>query len=287
VKTIEEAILAASRCLAGVGIDNPTLESEHLIAAYLRVSRTRLVLNRRQVLPNSQIRMLRTWLHEREKRKPLAYIAGEQPFRDFNVKVNSSVLVPRPETELLVEQAFRVLDHAKGSITAVDVGTGSGNIALSLAMHPKIELVIGIDRSSAALKVAHQNQIGIRRGAPVRWMKGDLLNPVMNENDPIALIVANLPYVRTGEMHELEPELNWEPRMALDGGEDGLRVIEPCIHQASRVLAPGGTLLLEIGAEQSQQVRLLLEQASVWEDIRIFCDLAGLPRIAQARRRGK
>src|SRR4029077_3103683 len=115
MKTIEQAIDAASRCLAGVGIENPVMESEYLVATCLNISRTRLVLNRRQMLPERQVRVLRTWLREREKRKPLAYIAGEQPFRDIKLKVNGSVLVPRPETELLVEQALRVLDASTSS----------------------------------------------------------------------------------------------------------------------------------------------------------------------------
>ncbi len=286
MKTIEQAIEAASRCLAGVGMDNPIVESEFLVAACLRMSRTRLVLNRRQTLPPAQVRILRGWLREREKWKPLAYIAGEHPFRDFTLKVNSSVLVPRPETELLVEQALRVLDEAPSALTAVDVGTGSGNIALSLALHPKIRLVIGIDRSAAALRVARANRMMIKRGAPVRWIQGDLLTPLKKEERGVGLIVANLPYVRTRDLLELEPELGWEPRMALDGGEDGLRLILPCVQQAANVLAAGGTLLLEIGAEQSKDVIHIFEQEEAWENIQIFRDLAGLPRIAQARRRG-
>jgi release factor glutamine methyltransferase len=287
MKTIEEAIEAASRCLSGVGIENPVLESEFLIAAFLQTPRTRLILNRRQRLDPGQVRSLRQWLRAREKRKPLAYISGEQPFRDLNLQVNSSVLVPRPETELVVEQALRVLDGIVGSSTVIDVGTGSGNIALSLSLHPKVHLVIGIDQSAAALKVAQANHKSVQRGAPIRWVQGDLLRPLEAQKVRAGLIVANLPYVRTRDLEQLEPELHWEPRQALDGGKDGLRLIEPCITQASNTLLDGGTLLLEIGADQSTNVTGMMEKSGVWENIRIFRDLSGLPRIAQAQRRGR
>src|SRR5256885_1257183 len=109
IKTIEQAIQAASKCLAGVGIENPRLESEFLMSAFLQIPRTHLILQRHETLSAQKIRALRGWLREREKRKPLAYVTGEQPFRDLKLKVTSAVLVPRPETELLVEQALRVL----------------------------------------------------------------------------------------------------------------------------------------------------------------------------------
>jgi release factor glutamine methyltransferase len=283
MKTIEDAIEAAARCLSGVGVENPRLESEFLVAACLQMPRTHLVLARGQALPLGQIRTLRGWLREREKRKPLAYVTGEQPFRDLQIKVNSSVLVPRPETELVVEQALRILDQMSKPATVVDVGTGSGNIALSVALHARVQLVIGIDSSARALQVARANQARAPRGAPIRWIKGNLLSPLKNSRLRPDLIVANLPYVRTEEMMALEPELAWEPKAALDGGPDGLRCIKPCIRQAARLLVPSGVLLLEIGADQSREVVHLLNQEKVWDDIRVFRDLGGLPRIVQAR----
>ena len=284
MKTIADAIEAAARCLAAVGIENPQRESEFLVAACLQMPRAHLVLKRRHALPFDQIRTLRGWLRERAKRKPLAYVAGEQPFREFQIKVNSSVLVPRPETELVVEQALRLLDEMAKPVTVVDVGTGSGNMALSLALHAKTQLVIGIDCSGRALHVARANQARAPRGAPIRWIQGDLLTPLKKARIRADMIVANLPYVRSHQIPELEPELAWEPKLALDGGIDGLRLIAPCIQQASGVLVGGGVLLLEIGADQSQDVVRLLEEEKVWEDICVFRDLSGLPRIAQARK---
>jgi release factor glutamine methyltransferase len=286
IKTIEQAIQAASRCLEGVGLENPRMESEFLVAALLRIPRTHLIIHREEMLPARSVPALRAWVRERQKRKPLAYVTGEQPFRDFNLRVSTSVLIPRPETELLVEQAMRCLDRMSGAVTAIDVGTGSGNIAISLSFHPQISRVIGIDRSPAALRVARSNHRRFHEGRPIQWLQGNLLSSAIKRKLKANVIVANLPYVRTEEMEALEPELHWEPSLALDGGAEGLDLIEPCIAQSAKVLSPRGILLLEIGAGQSRDVIQLLRQSGEWVDIKVFSDLSGLPRIAQAERKG-
>jgi release factor glutamine methyltransferase len=284
MNTIEEAIQASSMCLHAAGIEDPRMESEFLVAACLKVPRTQLVLHRRDRLSADKIRRVQSWLRERQSRKPLAYVSGEQPFRDMTLRVSPNVLVPRPETELLVEQACRLLDEREAAVV-VDVGTGTGAIALSLSAHPKVARVIAIDISAEALEVSRANARNYQR-APVEWIEGDLLSPLLKRHACADLVVANLPYVRSSEMSALEPELHWEPRLALDGGEDGMRLIEPCAAQAAEVLRPGGYLLLEIGADQSQAVIALLRRQGGWRDILVFRDLAGLPRIVQSRRRG-
>jgi len=306
MRTIEEAVQAATRCLNGVGIENAREESEFLVATCLKVQRAQLIWHRHRRLPENKIRAVQAWLNERQKRKPLAYVSGEQPFRNLHLKVSPAVLVPRPETELLVEQAFRLLDSMSSSpaaagrgsmdsppvtagnddrFVAVDVGTGSGAIALSLSSHPRVARVIAIDISAEALRVARANGRAHRR-APVEWLEGDLLAPLLKRHTCADMVVANLPYVRSSEMKVLEPELLWEPVMALDGGADGLRFIEPCAGQAAQVLRPGGILLFEIGADQPQAVTGLLARQGHWTDIQVFRDFAGLPRIVQSRRRG-
>jgi release factor glutamine methyltransferase len=143
--------------------------------------------------------------------------------------------------------------------------------------------VFAIDISPEALRVARANGKENRR-APVEWLQGDLLTPLVRRHTRVDLVVANLPYVRSSEMRRLEPELHWEPSIALDGGEDGLRFIEPCARQAADVLRPEGYLLLEIGADQAQPVTALLERQGDWSDIQVFRDFAGLPRIVQCKR---
>lgn len=283
MRTIEQAIQTACQCLREVGLEDPRMESEFLVAALLRMPRGHLILNRHRAISVAKLRSLQDWLGQRQKRKPLAYVTGEQPFREFSLRVTPEVLVPRPETELLVEQAMRLLDRMTDRPVAVDVGTGSGNIAISLSGHPKVGKVIAIDLSAEALKVARKNGKQNQR-LPIDWLLGNLLEPVQKRGLHAHLIVANLPYVRTGDLSGLAPELQWEPRMALDGGADGLRLIEPCIEQAAEVLHPHGMLLLEIGADQSQDVASILKKHGSWSDIQVFRDLAGLPRLIQAER---
>ncbi len=285
MKTVEQAIQAASQCLKSVGIPNARLESEFLVASYLQIPRTRLLLCRNEELPPQVIDGLKEWIQEREQRKPLAYVTGEQPFRDFDVLVTPDVLIPRPETELLVEQALRLLERRSEAATVVDVGTGSGVIALSLIGHEKVSRLIAIDLSLEALNIARHNETHISTEYRVDWVHGDLLMPLISTHTQADLIVANLPYVTTKEMDSLEPELRWEPRLALDGGKEGLNAIEPCIRQSAEVLSPGGFLLLEIGFEQSKSITRLLEQAGKWNNVQMFRDFAGLPRIIQAERK--
>jgi release factor glutamine methyltransferase len=245
-----------------------------------------LVLHRRDRLAAEKIRALRAWLNERQRRKPLAYVCGVQPFRDLQLIVTPDVLIPRPETELLVEQAMRVLDSMRNGdqFLAVDVGTGSGAIALCLSAHPKVAKVLAVDIMPEALQVARRNANKNRRTS-IEWIQGDLLARLMKRRIRADLVVANLPYVRSSDMRRLEPELHWEPATALDGGGNGLRFIRPCAQQAAEVLRPGGWLLLEIGADQAPPVTELLKRHGDWTDIQVFRDLAGLPRIVQCKRK--
>jgi release factor glutamine methyltransferase len=284
--TILEAVQRVSDRLQKSGLEDSRRESEFLVAALLKVPPTHLLLKRHLSLPEHVARFLDQWADERQARKPLAYIVGEQPFRDLTLEVTPDVLIPRPETELLVEQAMKLLDQAPADSMVVDVGTGCGNIAISLAGHARVRRVIGIDVSVKALEVAQRNAQKSGRAAKCEWFQGDLLLPVCPPKVDIQMVVANLPYVRTSEMDALAPELSWEPRLALDGGPDGLRLLARGVRQAKDVLVGGGHLLLEIGMNQSRDVVRLLDGAAAWEDIEVFTDLACLPRIVQARRKG-
>jgi release factor glutamine methyltransferase len=304
MKTLEEAIRASSECLAAAGLEDARRESEHLLAALLKISRSELIFRRHERLPANRFQSLQRWLRQRQERKPLAYVCGEQPFRDLTLRVNGSVLIPRPETELLVEQTLRLLDRCERPVKVVDVGTGSGNIALCLARHPNVEAVIGIDISAEALAVARQNSRQLSWGGRCRWLQGHLLDPVMpspilrmgegvaasatgegGATHVISMVVANLPYVRTLDMAGLEPELHWEPRLALDGGDDGLKYIKPCIEQSEEVLPAGGSLLLEIGIHQAEAVTRHLTGRRAWQDTQVFYDWSGVARIVQSKRK--
>ncbi len=283
--TLEAFITETTNRLAAEGLENPRTEAEFLIAGVLQIPKPELVLHRSDEAPSASLCRLEEGVRARLARKPLAYILEEQPFMDLELTVNPDVLIPRPETEELVERVCQDLLPLGSRSLAIDVGTGSGNIALSLAKRLAVKRIIGIDRSGKALAVARFNakKLGISR---CEWLEGDLLEPLGNVPVQADVIVANLPYVRTALLETLAPELHWEPRSALDGGDDGLLYIRALLPQAARHLRPGGSLYLEIANDQAAPVCALFSQDNGWETASVFKDLAGWPRIVRAIRKG-
>ncbi len=284
MSSIASVIAFGEKTLSRANIAEARTESEFLVAAYLGLPRARIILDRFHKLSALQLSEIKKWLEKRKKRMPLAYVSGEQPFRTMTFEVSPDVLVPRPETELLVEKCLERLAENRGCAMIIDVGTGSGIIAISLAASGLAARVIAIDKSPEALEVAKRNALRLTPSVGIEWHTGDLLSGFIDVRAD--LIVANLPYVRSSEMNDLEPELGWEPVIALDGGHDGLRLIEPCCEQASACLKAGGYLLLEIGGDQADAVTAILHRQGHWTSVAVFKDLSGLPRIVQASRKG-
>ena len=278
---VREALLDTTARLTQAGIPDARIDAEYLVAAASGIPRTRMLIKLDRALSLDGEILLRQWTIERLERRPLAYVLGEQPFLDLTLRVNPSVLIPRPETELVVEEACRILGRMDRAVV-VDVGTGSGNIALSLANHEQAAEVHAIDISPAALGVARENALRNAVKKPIRWHQGDLLSPLIPLGVRADLIVANLPYVRRDELPALAPEVRWEPVLALDGGRDGLAYIFQLLDQASYVLKRGGVLLLEIGADQGPDVLDRLT-SKPWKNAELYSDLAGLPRIVKAQ----
>jgi len=281
--TLDEALRSTSKLLSSAGIEESWTESEYLVAAALNIPKVRLAFHRGQPISAVSERSLKKWRRERAQRKPLAYVLGEQPFGNLVLSVTPSVLVPRPETELLVERALKILDAAPRRAICADIGTGSGNIAISLAQHPEVDKVFGVDISEDALAVARRNAIKHGVHGRCEWRQSDLLSALPGAAR-LDMITANLPYVRRSEIKGLAPELQWEPRLALDGGESGLELIFRLIQQAEAALRPQGTLLLEIGADQGNDVLAQLAKGP-WTSVRLWEDLAKLPRIIEARKK--
>jgi release factor glutamine methyltransferase len=281
--TIQEALDTLSDQFNGAGIPDARIDAEYLVAEAAGLPRLRLPLQAATRLNPEAERQLGRWSRERLERRPLAYVLGEQPFMHLNLRVNPAVLVPRPETELLVEEACRALERMQNAVVA-DIGTGSGNIALSLARHAHVAEVHAVDISAAALEVALENALHNPPRTTIQWHWGDLLTPLIEKHLSFDLIVANLPYIRSGEMASLSPEVRWEPTLALDGGRDGLEYIRPLIDQAEQALKPGGLLLLEIGYDQGDAVLRYLQARPRWINRRLQPDLAGLPRIIAAEK---
>ena len=276
--TLNEAIRWATERLNKAGIEEARLEAEFLVAAAVDIPRLRLTLETSKTLKPEYEKQLTYWIQERLTRKPLAYVLGEQPFMNLSLEVNPSVLVPRPETELLVEMAQELLEKRSNAVV-VDVGTGSGNIALSLAPHPHVAQLYAIDISKEALVVARRNAMRNRIKQPIHWLHGDLLNPLIDRQLKVDLIIANLPYVSREELHDLSPEVRWEPALALDGGREGVAYLFSLIDQAESVLSSQGVLLLEIGWNQDQKVTEFLAARNIWKKPCVSRDLAGHPRI--------
>ena len=268
--TVQQALGQARTTLAEAGIEDASLEAELLLRHVLKADQVGLYLALPDVLDSKHHADFQRLVARRLKGEPTAYITGHREFFGIDFTVRPGVLIPRPETELLVEKAMELARRYE-SPAIVDIGTGCGAIAISLALNLPAARVCATDISPEALAVARENCL--KHGVKVELVQGDLLEPLPG---PWDIIVANLPYVRSAELGRL---IDFEPRLALDGGEDGLDVIEPLCRPAGETLKPDGCLLLEIGQGQSILVTELLRQAFPEAGVEAFSDLAGIERV--------
>lgn len=263
----------------GKEIASARLEAELLLAATLDLDRVGLYVNFERPLDSSELAAFRAQVQRRAKGEPVQYILGETEFWSLPFTVNSAVLVPRADTEVLVEEA---LSRIEGSAHLLDVGTGSGAIAVALA-HEKPEIrVTALDCSEEALQVARGNAERNGVAERVSCLAGDLaeLPP-----GPFAMVVSNPPYIPTADCEQLMPEVrDHEPRLALDGGEDGLTAYRQLACQSAEILLPGGWLLVEVGIGQAEDVVALFEAAGLAE-IKSRDDYAGIPRVVAGRKK--
>jgi len=280
ITTVESALKWANRLLSSQ-IHHPLREARILLGEVMQVTQEFLVRYPDRALAVAQVSAFHNLVVERSKGTPLPYLLGRQAFYDIEIFVTPDVLIPRPETELLVEKAMAWSGSKHHFI--VDVGTGSGAIALTLAKHLADSHVTGIDLSEAALEVARCNGDHLGLNKRVRWLQGDLLKPIIERGEKADLIVANLPYIATPDLENLEVA-RYEPRLALDGGTSGLEVIGRLLDQAQQVLKPDGQIMLEIGADQGSAIRELVQTR--FPDLTVTAiepDLAGLDRVAIIR----
>lgn len=266
------------------GVDSPRLDAELLMAHVLGCDRTHLYMDLDRPLSTEEVDAFRALLRRRGHREPLAYITGSRGFWTLDLEVDARVLVPRPETELLVEAALKGLAHDPDAAwRIVDVGTGSGALALALASEFPHAQVLAIDLSTDALEVARANadRLGLRDR--VRFVRGDLLGPLEGREACVDLVVSNPPYISHEECPDLAPEVrDFEPAMALFADQRGLALIERLLPAAARVLTADGTLLVEHGWQQGEAVRALAQPC--FAEVTTLPDLQGHPRALQARR---
>jgi release factor glutamine methyltransferase len=278
VRTLGEVLRLSTAHLERHGSPTARLDAELLLGHALGLGRVELYTGFERPLDEAELAGCRDLIARRAKREPVAYILGRWGFRGLDLDVDPRVLVPRPETELLVDRCLALVNGVVGP-DVLDVGTGSGAIALALASELPEARVIGCDVSAEALEVARAN--GERLGIDIEWVESDLLAAVAGRR--FHLIVSNPPYVAAGEIDALEPEVrDWEPRRATVAGESGLEAIERLCAEAPAALEPGGAFVLEVGAGQASAVAALLESAGL-AGVGRDPDHAGIERIVWGR----
>jgi release factor glutamine methyltransferase len=271
--TVGEAVAEAERRLAAVGVESPRLDAELLAGKALGASRTELYLDSERGLSAAESAGLEGLLERRERREPLAYVLGEWGFRGLTLKVDGRVLVPRPETEVVVGRCLELLDGLDRP-AVLDVGTGSGAIALAIAAEHPGARVTAIDVSAGALELARENAHAT--GVDVVFEVRDVRDGLDGTYD---LVVSNPPYVTEEEIEGLEPEVrDWEPRLATVGDGHTQAIADA----AAAVLAPGGSLVLEVADGRGREVSQLLRDRG-YDDVRSTPDLTGRDRVVDGR----
>ncbi len=305
-RTVRDWLSEAFGILEGAGLSTARLDAEWLLAHVLGVERRALYLEpERRVPAEAGERFLRL-LSRRGRGEPLQHLLGWEEFCGLRLRVSSRVLIPRQETELLVEWALAILRRAEGSaLRVLDLGTGSGAIACALAQALSHLMVVAIDISAEALAVAAENIRALGLERRVRLLQGDLCGPLAHPRGTGAqvggapalrarvparavadLLIANLPYIPSGPLGTLPAEVrHYEPRLALDGGPDGMAFHRRILAEAPDYLRPRAWLLMEVGEGQAEPLARMLAQHEAFEAVEVRRDLAGVDRMIGAERR--
>ena len=265
------------------GSESPRLDAEVLLAWVLACERVRLYTQYEDEVDEEARARFRDLVKRRSEGTPVAYLVGRKEFYSLTFAVSPAVLIPRPDSEFVVVEALARLKGVD-SPRCVDVGTGSGCLALASAHQNKAARFIAIDLSAEAIHVARSNAEKLGLADRIEFREGDLLGPLAGEA-PFDLILSNPPYIASAVIPTLEPGVrDFEPHLALDGGEDGLRVVDRLVSQAIPLLKPGGHLILEIGSDQEGPVRSLIADHLELELAPTIRDAANHPRVLRARR---
>ncbi len=283
--------------LKQAAIADPELEVSLLLSHVLKMERTAVLLAGDDALHDDQLEIVEKIISRRLAREPLAYILGEKEFWSLPFNVSKDVLIPRPETEFLLEKILAVLKNSAGSsghpVTIMDLGTGSGIIAIVLARELKAANVTAIDYSHKALKVAYHNAKRHNVAARINFINCSWFDGIKTKTQ-FDVVVSNPPYIARETLAKpcgkstgsLQPEVgNFEPRLALDGGESGVQEIRRIAAGLGGVIKSGGWFFMEIGADQEKAVSDIFAGTAAYENVEIYNDYSGLPRVFQARKR--
>jgi len=290
--TVRSTLQTAIPSLQAAGVDTPRLDAELLLAHILHTNRTALFPHPERPLTADEAARFDAALQRRLRREPLPYITGTREFLDLTFRVTPAVLIPRPETEVLVETVADRLSAAAGReypFHLLDVGTGSGCIAIGLAHLLPRATVVAVEPSSAALAVARENAAAVGVLERMEWLCASFLEAVADRAGEFDAVVSNPPYISEPDLAALQPEVrDWEPRQALTGGPDGLDLIRTLAAHAPRLLRPVGSgsapglLALEMALGQAERVVALLQATSQYAEIETVPDLSGIPRVCLA-----
>ena len=267
---IEIAIKNAYRELQKKKIDSALLDSELLLSKVIRKDRKFILLNPDKKLNQSDQESFKNLIIKRSKRKPLAYLTGIKSFWNNDFKINEKVLIPRPDSEIIIEQVLDIFKN-KNNLNFLEVGIGSGCIALSILREKKAFLATGVDLSQDCIKICKYNADKLGVANRIKLLKSDVDNLIFRKYD---FIISNPPYIKKFDLNKLKKEVkNYEPRLALDGGIDGLSVIRKVIKKSSELIKKQGKLFLEIGYGQKEPVKKMLKENNFYIN-KITKDLA-------------
>jgi release factor glutamine methyltransferase len=276
-------------CLEDHRIENPRLNAELLLGHSLNLSREGLYVRLQSQIGNEMKEVFEKLIKRRISGEPLQYIVGHQEFWSIDFKVDPSVLIPRPETELLVEQTLSILSETPFNRPpfVLEIGTGSGAVAVSLAKEARNIILVATDISEDALMLAKENAESSGVLHQIQFVHGNLFDPfcLLREREPFDLILSNPPYIKCSEIEGLAKEVrDYEPVIALSGGEDGLDFCREIISQAPLYLKKGGWLLLEVGQDQGEKVSELIEKRGDFLAPQRLQDLSGIERVVKAQK---
>ena|SRR5438876_4374473 len=281
--TVLEIIKRSTEFLARKGVDSPRLQTELLLAHLLDLPRMKLYLNFERVLAPSEVEKFRELIQRRGQREPLQYVIGSTCFCGFDIALNQHVLIPRPETELLAERGWQMLNAEHRAPLLLDFGTGSGCVAIALAVKNPAVQIYALEICADAIAVARQNAQRHRVSERIQFVEGDGF-AVLPAGLAYDLIISNPPYIPTAEIETLQPEVrDYEPRRALDGGVDGLDYFRHLAAGASPFLKPSGGLMVEFGDGQAEAIREIFQHEK-WIVDAIHEDYTRRPRILVAKR---
>jgi release factor glutamine methyltransferase len=288
--TILELLNWSTHCLRDHQIENPRLNAELLLARSLNLNREGLYTHLQDRSGEEEKEKFERLIRKRLSGEPLQYILGYQEFWSIRFEVDSRVLIPRPETELLVEQSLPILSAVcvKGSPSVLEIGTGSGAIAISLAAEMRDAFVVATDVSGEALLLARENARSAGVLNRIAFVNGDLFSPIrrMPEHEPFDLILSNPPYIDRSQIQNLVREIkDYEPVVALDGGEDGMEFYRSIVSQGPFYLRKGGWLLLEVGEGQGEGVSAMIEEEGSFRRPERIKDLSGIDRVVKAQKK--